>query len=398
MAKNVLLGICGSIASFKIPLLIRLLKKHGHNVKIVASDAAKNLISINSLAALSGEPVHWELFGENGAMEHIDLARWADIFVIAPLTANSMAKLAQGLADNLLSNLYLATTAPVLLAPAMNPQMWLHPAVQQNVEILRQRHRLLEPDEGNHACGEEGKGRMVEPEALLAAIEEMLPLEEKGQQLRGQKILITAGATKEHIDPVRFISNHSSGKMALALAREALARGAEVCMVAGQISVAVPEEIRRRSAQSALEMLAICEEEAPHCDIFIGCAAVADYRVKNPLRQKHKKSQHGQLTLELVENPDIIKTIAQSKQRPRLCVGFSAETENLQANARRKLQEKSLDLIIANDVSEAVFGEDFSAISIINAAGQEDFPRQSKQALAVHIWDFIGKNYGISGH
>ena len=367
MAKNILLGICGSIASFKIPLLIRLLKKRGHKVKVVVSDAAKNLISINSLAALSGESVHSELFLENGTMEHIDLARWADVFLIAPLTANSMAKLAQGLADNLLTNLYLATRAPVLLAPAMNPQMWLHPAVQQNAEILRRHHRLLEPGEGNHVCGEEG-----------------------------QRVLITAGATKEHIDPVRFISNHSSGKMALALAREALARGAEVCLVAGQMAVTVSEEIRLRSVQSALEMLAVCEEEAPHCDIFIGCAAVADYRVKNPLKQKHKKSQHGQLTLELVENPDIIKTIAQGKKRPRLCVGFSAETENLQANARRKLQEKSLDLIIANDVSEAVFGEDFSAISIINDDVQEDLPRQSKQALAVHIWDFIGKNYGIS--
>ncbi len=396
MAKNILLGICGSIASFKIPLLIRLLKKRGHKVKVVVSDAAKNLISINSLAALSGESVHSELFLENGTMEHIDLARWADVFLIAPLTANSMAKLAQGLADNLLTNLYLATRAPVLLAPAMNPQMWLHPAVQQNAEILRRHHRLLEPGEGNHVCGEEGQGRMAEPEILLAAIEEALPLEEKNQQLRGQRVLITAGATKEHIDPVRFISNHSSGKMALALAREALARGAEVCLVAGQMAVTVSEEIRLRSVQSALEMLAVCEEEAPHCDIFIGCAAVADYRVKNPLKQKHKKSQHGQLTLELVENPDIIKTIAQGKKRPRLCVGFSAETENLQANARRKLQEKSLDLIIANDVSEAVFGEDFSAISIINDDVQEDLPRQSKQALAVHIWDFIGKNYGIS--
>lgn len=392
MAKNILIGICGSVAAFKIPSLLRLLTKRGDRVQVVLTPAAADFVSPLVLQALSGRPVLGlaDPGTRAGAMAHIELARWADVFLLAPLSANTAAKLAQGLGDNLLTTLYLATTAPVLLAPAMNPQMWQHPAVRANFELLRQRHYVLEPNCGDHACGEEGQGRLVEPEELLAAIDRALPASRSGEALRGQRVVITAGATVEHIDPVRYLSNHSSGKMAFALAQEAARRGAEVTVIAGQTSAPEPENVRILRVKSALEMLALCETEALPCDVFIGCAAVADYRVKNPLRQKHKKALHGQLTLELVENPDIIKTIATGSPRPRLCVGFSAETEALQSNARRKLQDKQLDVIVANDVSQPVFGDDSNAVSVLDSNGQrQDFPRQSKIALAGHIWDYL---------
>ena len=370
MAKNILIGICGSVAAFKIPSLLRLLTKRGDRVQVVLTPAAADFVSPLVLQALSGRPVLGlaDPGTRAGAMAHIELARWADVFLLAPLSANTAAKLAQGLGDNLLTTLYLATTAPVLLAPAMNPQMWQHPAVRANFELLRQRHYVLEPNCGDHACGEEGQGRLVEPEELLAAIDRALPASRSGEALRGQRVVITAGATVEHIDPVRYLSNHSSGKMAFALAQEAARRGAEVTVIAGQTSAPEPENVRILRVKSALEMLALCETEALPCE----------------------KALHGQLTLELVENPDIIKTIATGSPRPRLCVGFSAETEALQSNARRKLQDKQLDVIVANDVSQPVFGDDSNAVSVLDSNGQrQDFPRQSKIALAGHIWDYL---------
>lgn len=385
---NILIGITGSVAAYKIPLLVRLLKKRGDQVRVVMTDAAKRFVTPITLQALTGEAVRSELFDESAelGMSHIELARWADVYVIAPATANTLAKLAGGFADNLLTTLALATRAPLLIAPAMNQQMWKHEAVVEHVAKLagREKVHLAFPDSGEQACGDVGSGRMVEPEALLACIDKALC----PPTLAGKRVLITAGATQERIDPVRYLTNDSSGKMGYALASEAWKRGAEVVLVSGKTALPVPVGVVRVEVESALQMFDAVMARAGEADWFVSCAAVADYRPAVSLEQKHKKQHHGELHLKLVENPDILAHVAQLQPRP-ICVGFAAESENLLAYAREKKARKGVDYMVANDVRDGVFGADDNRVIILGSTGEHALPRQSKSALAGQIWDYV---------
>lgn len=389
--QNILLGISGGIAAYKANHLVRLLKKQGHAVRCVLTEHAETFISVQTLQALSGETVRRDLFDPHAeaAMGHIELARWADTLIIAPATANTIAKLAHGMADNLLTTLYLATTADILIAPAMNHQMLNHPATQANLAILaaRPRHRILPSGVGEQACGETGAGRLLEPEDIVAALQTPYP-----QDLTGLRLTITAGPTREAIDPVRYLSNHSSGKMGYALADIASKRGAHVTLISGPTALTPPPIAQFIAVTSALEMHAASLIAANDTDIFIGAAAVADYRIANPATEKQKKSVHGIPSLTLIENPDIIADIAALTPAP-FTVGFAAETENLLTYARAKREKKHLDLIIANDVSDNVFGADSNAATVISATHEISLPRQSKTALANALLTEILKHY-----
>lgn len=380
---NILIGITGGIASYKIPFLIRLLRQRGDNVRVVLTEHASAFISPLTLQALTDYPVRQALFDPEAeqAMSHIELARWADVYLIAPATANTLAKLANGLADNLLTTLYLATRAPVIIAPAMNTVMLEHPTTQNHLKILAERDIVLKSASGQLACGEVGAGRLPEPEILLNAIDNTI----YPKDLKGQRWLLTVGATRERIDPVRFISNDSSGKMGFALAQEALLRGAEVTVVAGLTTAPEPLGLNVIRVESALQMFDAVR--SLDCDVFIGVAAVADYRIKNPLPQKHKKN-NGALTLDLVENPDIIQMVANRNNRPYV-VGFSAESEALLNHARAKLERKKLDLIIANDVRQGVFGSDDNQVYLLTAKAEQALPQNKKTQIAKQIIDFI---------
>ncbi|MDO4436159.1 MAG: bifunctional phosphopantothenoylcysteine decarboxylase/phosphopantothenate--cysteine ligase CoaBC [Cardiobacteriaceae bacterium] len=385
---NILIGISGSVAAYKMPLLVRLLRKRGDNVRVVMTEAAKRFVTPITLQALTGDAVRTELFDEAAelGMSHIELARWADVYVVAPATANTLAKLAGGFADNLLTTLALATNAPLLIAPAMNQQMWKHEAVEEQVEKLagRSNVHLALPDVGEQACGDVGSGRMVEPEMLLGYIDKALC----HQSLVGKKILLTAGATQERIDPVRYLSNDSSGKMGYALASEAWKRGAEVVLVSGKTALPTPVGVEKIEVQSALEMYEQVMNRVSKVDWFVGCAAVADYRPEVRLEQKHKKNEHGVLTLKLIENPDILASVARLEERP-ICVGFAAESEHLLQYAREKRKRKGVDYMVANDIRDGVFGSDENRVIILSEQGEHALPRQSKSALAGQIWDYL---------
>jgi phosphopantothenoylcysteine decarboxylase / phosphopantothenate---cysteine ligase len=397
--KSVLLIIGGGIAAYKCLELIRLLKGRGIGVTPVMTRAAGEFVTPLSVASLAGEKVHTALFDltDETEMGHIELSRSTDLLVVAPATADLMAKMAQGRADDLASTALLATDKPVLVAPAMNVRMWTHPATQRNLRVLKDDGiHMVGPDDGEMACGEFGPGRMAEPAAILVAIEALLA--PAARPLAGRKVVITAGPTREPIDPVRYISNQSSGKQGYAIAAAAVALGAEVILVSGPTSLAIPPGAQLRPVETAAEMLKVCEEELP-CDIAIFTAAVADWRVAAVSGQKIKKGAGGPPPLALTENPDILKTIAQRKTaRPRICVGFAAETERVIDNARAKLAAKGCDLVVANDVSAGggVFGGDRNQVHLVSAAGVESWPAMSKDEVGRRLMARLAELLGAA--
>ena len=385
MPARVLLIISGGIAAYKALELIRLLRKKGMEVMPVLTAGAREFITPLAASALAGAKAHTELFSltEETEMGHITLARRADVVVVAPATADIMAKAAQGMANDLATTLLLATTAPVLMAPAMNPRMWAHPATRRNVAQLTQDGvRFIGPVAGEVACGEEGEGRMAEPEDILAAIEAML--NGGDTPLAGRRVLITAGPTQEPLDPVRHLANRSSGRTGLALAEAARDMGADVTLVLGPVALTPPAGVRLVRVETAQEMLKATRAALP-ADIAIFAAAVADWRPAEQAAHKLKKGKSDEMTLRLVKNPDILATIAGLRdQRPKLVVGFAAETENVRENARAKLKAKGADVIVANDVSPAsgILGGEETELLLILPDGEEHLPRQPKKSAA----------------
>lgn len=391
--KSVLLIVGGGIAAYKAHELVRLLKTRGATVHIILTRAAEQFVTPLSLASLSGEKVYTSLFSLTDEVEmgHIQLSRAADLLVVAPATADLIAKMANGLADDLASTALLATDKRILVAPAMNVRMWRHPATMRNIETLqRDGVTLAGPNDGEMACGEFGPGRMAEPNEILTAIVDML--KPKAQPLAGRKVVITAGPTREPIDPVRFISNHSSGKQGYAIARAAVELGAETVLVSGPVSLPIPPGVQLMPVETAQEMLEICEGEMP-ADIAIFTAAVADWRVAAEAPEKIKKTDGGPPSLMLAENPDILATISRSAKRPRIVVGFAAETEHVTEHAVQKLKRKGCDLIVANDVSRdaGVFGGDRNTIHLVSATGVEDWPQMSKDDVAQKLMERLAQ-------
>lgn len=393
--KRILLGIGGGIAAYKSAELVRRLRDQGAEVRVVMTRAAREFITPLTLQALSGHPVHHDILdpAAEAAMGHIELARWADLILIAPATADLLARLAQGSADDLLTTLVLASDAPLALAPAMNQAMWRDPATQANAERLAARGaRLFGPAAGSQACGDVGPGRMLEPDELAQRAADCF---ERGL-LTGCRVLITAGPTREAIDPVRYISNHSSGKMGFALAEAAAEAGALVTLVSGPVHLPTPQRVTRIDVGSAREMLAACEGAMP-CEILIAAAAVADYRPEAVAAQKMKKDPDSDdgLTLRLVRNPDILASLAARADRP-FSVGFAAETERLLDYAARKLRSKNLDLIVANDVAnpQIGFNSEDNAVSVIDRALETTrFAQASKGQIARQLIAFIAARY-----
>lgn len=387
--KRILLIIGGGIAAFKSLLLIRVLAKRGIKTTTIVTKGGQEFVTPLSIGGLSGEKVFTELFSlsDEAEMGHIELSRSADLVVVAPATADLMAKTAHGLANDLASTTLLATDKRVLYAPAMNVRMWEHPATQRNIETLRENHALfIGPDEGEMACGEFGFGRMAEPETIADAIEKILAgataLDDlKPKPLKDKHILITAGPTREPIDPVRYLSNHSSGKQGYAIARACAALGADVTLVSGPVSIAAPEGVNLVKVETAREMLAACENALP-ADVFIAVAAVADWRPVAAPNSKIKKGKQEIPPLELTENPDILHTIAHAKNRPGLVIGFAAETDNVVEYAQAKLAKKNCDMIIANDVSGDVMGGDNNTMIVVTKDGADTWPLMSKHKAA----------------
>ncbi|MGV3592713.1 MAG: bifunctional phosphopantothenoylcysteine decarboxylase/phosphopantothenate--cysteine ligase CoaBC [Gammaproteobacteria bacterium] len=374
--KRIILGITGGIAAYKSAELCRLLLKAGADVRVVMTAGAQEFITPLTMQALSGNRVHTHLLDveAEAAMGHIELARWADLILVAPASANFIARLAHGEAGDLLTTLCLARRCPLALAPAMNQAMWGDAQTQANLATLTGRGvHMFGPDSGAQACGDVGLGRMSEPEQLARDAAGLFAT----GALAGMRVTITAGPTREPIDPVRYISNHSSGKMGYAVARAAAEAGAVVTLISGPVNLAAPERVKVVDVETAQQMLAACEAQA--CDIFIGVAAVADYRVAAPSAQKIKK-EASELTLQLVRNPDILATMAARNPCP-FCAGFAAETENLANNARAKLAAKKLDLIFANDAS-ATFGSDAATVTAYWHGGEQRFEHGSKEQIA----------------
>lgn len=383
--RHILLGVTGGIAAYKAAELTRLFKGAGAEVRIVLTDAGAEFITPLTLQALSGNPVHQSLLdpeAEQG-MGHIELARWADLIVIAPATADFMARFAGGMANDLLTTLCLATDAPIALAPAMNQAMWRDPRTQQNLDTLTsQGVKIMGPGSGEQACGDTGPGRMIEPSEILQASAQLIA----SGPLEGKRVVITAGPTREAIDPVRFISNHSSGKMGFELAAAAAKAGGEVFLIAGPVAQTTPKGVTRIDVESAEEMLQASLNVATKADLFIGAAAVADYRPVKVADQKIKKGDDVLMEVVLTKNPDIIATIATLTPKPFM-VGFAAETEHLLKHARGKLERKQLDLVIANDVSKTDIGfnADHNEVMLVSHQGEISLPRAHKQALAEHL-------------
>ena len=388
--RNVLLGVTGGIAAYKSAELIRQLQEQGANVRVIMTQGAMEFITPLTLQALSGNPVHTQLLdaeAEQG-MGHIELARWADLLLIAPATADVLARLVAGRADDLLTTAALATAAPLLVAPAMNQQMWLDPATTDNIATLSRRGvHLVGPASGEQACGDIGPGRMEQPAVIVAAAASLF----QNGLLAGKRVVITAGPTREALDPVRYISNHSSGKMGYALARAATEAGASTTIISGPVSLDVPDKVRRLSVESATQMLDQSLALLKECDIFIACAAVADYRPATKEQQKIKKGPE-QVTLQLVRNPDIVTAVAESENRP-CTVGFAAETNDVLSYARAKMQRKGLDMIVANDVSDPSIGfnSEHNAATVLWSGGEQALPRASKDSIARHIIELIAK-------
>lgn len=390
MTKHrILLGITGGIAAYKAAELLRLLMKQDYSVQVAMTEAACHFITPTTLQGLSGKPVYTDQWDDRVAnsMAHINLSREADAIVIAPASADFIAKLANGLADDLLSTLCLARACPLLIAPAMNREMWQNPATQRNIaQLITDGVQIMGPDCGAQACGETGMGRMLEPELLTSLITASF----QPKLLAGKNILITAGPTYEAIDAVRGITNRSSGKMGYAIAQAALEMGAEVTLVSGPTALTSPFQAKRIDVQSAAQMFNSVKQQVAACDIFIAVAAVADYRVAHPSEQKIKKSA-ASLTLELIPNPDILAYVA-SLANPPYCVGFAAESENLAEYAEQKRRAKRLPLLVGNIAQQAI-GNDENELLIFDDNGIHSLPRADKLTLARQLTKYIAQHY-----
>ena len=385
--KNILLGVSGGIAAYKAAELVRLLVKAGATVRAVMTKNAQEFITPLTLQSLSGNPVATDTFDltQESEIGHIRLADTANLVLIAPATANILAKIAHGIADDLLSTLLLVTRAPVVIAPAMNVHMYAHPATQENLKTLQRfGHHVIEPAEGELACGYEGKGRLAEPEQIVECVEATLTKKD----LQGEHVIVTAGPNCEPIDPVRFITNRSTGKMGFALARIAHQRGAEVTLVSGPTALAAPFGVRLCSVRTALEMQQAVLAHYPRATIVVSAAAIADYRPAQTATQKIKKKD-GDFSIPLARNPDILAGLGQDKGS-RLLVGFATETEDVLHNAERKLHSKNLDMIVANDVTQegAGFAGDTNIVTLLDRTGQQEpLPLMSKDAVAHAVYD-----------
>ncbi len=391
VGKRILLGVTGGIAAYKSAVLLRLLRSNGANVRVVMTHGATEFVTPLTFQALSGKPVHTELLDleTESAMGHIELARWADLILIAPASANFIARYANGFADDLLSTLCLATDAPVILAPAMNQQMWLNSATQENLEKLKTRSvGILGPAEGDQACGENGPGRMLEAEEIASLTAKSF----ETNILTGSRVLVTAGPTREAIDPVRYISNRSSGKMGYAVAMAAIEAGADVSLISGPVNLPEPERVKLTKVSSAAEMYSAVMKNICDTDIFISAAAVADYSLETIAQQKIKKSGDS-FELKLKKNPDILSEVSAMQNAP-FSVGFAAETENLEANAQLKLRSKRLDMIAANQVGdEQGFDVETNALTVFWKTGQKQLQQAPKTRLARNLINLIADQY-----
>ena len=390
--RRIVLGVAGGIAAYKSADLVRRLREHDFEVQVVMTAAARAFVTPLTFQAVSANPVHCELLDEQAeaGMGHIELARWADLLLIAPATADVLARLAHGLAGDLLTTLCLATPAPLVVAPAMNQQMWRSSATRANVRTLVERGvEILGPAEGDQACGDVGPGRMLEP----AAIAERIAARIRNGALEGLGVLVTAGPTRESLDPVRYLTNHSSGRMGFAVAGAAAEAGARVSLVSGPTELATPRGLERIDVCSAEDMYAETMARAPDCDIFIAAAAVADYRPARRADRKIKKSD-GDATLELVRTPDIVASVAALPDRP-FTVGFAAETESVQSNARDKLERKGLDMIAANRVGlpDRGFAAENNALCVLWRNGSRDLALAPKTELARTLIRIVAERY-----
>jgi len=392
---HITLGVTGGVAAYKAAELVRLLQKEGFSVEVVMTRAACEFVRPLTFAALSGKKVITDLFAESGgeanldsAIEHIAVAQRTDLLLVAPATADILAKFSRGISDDFLSTLYLATTAPVVVAPAMNVNMWNHPATQENLERLRSRGvHVVSPDEGYLACGMTGAGRLAGQDAIVAAVREVLRVR---RDLEGQNVLLTAGPTQEAIDPVRFLTNRSSGRMGYAVAEAAAQRGAKVTLVSGPTNLETPAGVSRVDVRTAAEMLAAVETHFAETSIAIFAAAVADYRPAESASAKIKRTGET-LSLQLIPNTDILATVAR-KKGPRLIVGFAAETDRVAENARKKLRDKNADLIVANDVTAegAGFDVDTKVVTLFSRDGRDlPLPKLTKREVAHRILDEV---------
>jgi len=391
---RITLGVTGGVAAYKSAELVRRLQQEGHSVQVVMTRAACEFVTPLTFAALSGQKVITNLFARSStgeanlesAIEHIAVAQRTDLLLVAPATADMLAKFARGLADDFLSTLYLASTAPVIVAPAMNVNMWQHAATQENLAVLKARGvHIVEPNAGYLACGMTGPGRLAEPDEILKAVQGIAKTK---RDLVGETLLVTAGPTCEDIDPVRYITNRSSGKMGYAVAEAAARRGAKVILISGPTALAVPEGVERVGVRTAEEMLAAAREHFPGCSMAVFAAAVADYRPADPADVKIKRSKEA-LTIHLEPNTDILATLAKDKGE-RIVVGFAAETDHVAENARKKLTQKSADLMVANDVTAegAGFDLDTNIVTLFSRDGRDlPLPRISKSEVAERILD-----------
>lgn len=391
---NIVLGISGGIAAYKAPDLVRRLRERGADVQIVMTSSAAEFVTETALQAVSGRPLRSNLWDKDAeaAMSHIELARWADVVLIAPATAEVMARIVSGAAPDLLSTIILATEAPIAIAPAMNHVMWSNPATQANREVLEKRGvHILGPDVGSQACGETGAGRMLDPDTIAATVFALSRGKGDGR-LEGKKVVVTAGPTREPIDPVRYITNRSSGKMGYAIARAAAAEGAQVTVISGPVSIAEPAGVEIVNVETAQQMHDRTHEEIGEADIFIAAAAVADYRPAMSLEKKIKKNEE-EMSIELVRCPDVLASVAALDPAP-FTVGFAAETDNVLEYARGKLEKKRLDMIVANRVgSDCGFDRDENAATALWAGGDQAFPETSKAQLARELVELVADRF-----
>jgi phosphopantothenoylcysteine decarboxylase/phosphopantothenate--cysteine ligase len=393
---KILLGVTGGIAAYKCPDLVRRLREQGAEVQVVMTPSAQKMVSSSVFQAVSGQEVRVDLWDEQAeaAMGHIELARWADLVLVAPATANTLSQLATGTAGGLLTTLCLATQAPLVLVPAMNQAMWRHPATQHNCDVLMQRGvRFIGPAEGEQACGDTGPGRMVEPADIVSELSnKQVHVHEKDRRLDGVAVIVTAGPTREPIDPVRYISNRSSGKMGFAMAGAAAAAGARVTLVAGPVSLPTPPGVQRLDVETAAEMRAVAVDLAASADIYIGAAAISDYRPQLAQQQKIKKKSTT-MSLELVKSIDVLAEIAVLKSAP-FTVGFAAETEKLEEHANGKLLAKKLNMIVGNLVGKDLcFERDDNSVLVLWQGGSQEMPRMAKTELARKLIALISGRY-----
>jgi len=389
--KKILLAVTGSIAAYKVPALVRLLVKEGAEIKVIMTPAATQFVAPLTLSTLSKNEVLYELSENNSWSNHVMLGRWADLMLVAPLSCNSLAKMANGLCDNLFTAVYLSSVCKVVVAPAMDEDMWMHPSTQNNIQKIESFGNYVIPvEKGELASGLVGSGRMAEPDHIVEWLDRYFLLQ---QQLKGKRILVTAGPTHEAIDPVRFIGNHSSGKMGVAIAAAFAERGAEVTLVCGPLQVDVPHNVNTVKVTSAAEMYTACMEVFPNCDIAVMSAAVADYTIESISEQKIKKAE-DELVLTLTKTKDILKSLGTMKKDHQLLVGFALETENEKANAISKLHQKNADFIVMNSLNDkgAGFVSDTNKITIFDRSGKEiEFELLPKRQLADVIINTILK-------